>query len=156
MIPSGIELMPFRFVAQNLNHCATARIFIAGTLVWFGRYRVLSHVLTVSFPLWKNACGHCHLQIVTDIYTRLTELLFKLQRRENGFQERTLRSRPTVFTIHHPHTTRHDTRSKEWKPKETFEKLCPLKSVPYTRCKSKGLKITSDHKHFEEQRVVPG
>jgi len=116
-------------------------ICIAGTLIWFESYRALLQVLTVSFPFWKNTCGHCHLRIVTDIYTRLTAVLFTPQRRESGIQERTQRSHPTVFTIHRTQPDMTPDQKMENEKRRLKNYVHSSRYYTQTRCKSRGLKL---------------
>ena len=116
-------------------------IRIAGTLIWFESYRGLLHVLTVSFLFWKNTCGHCHLRIVTDIYTRLKAVLFTPQPRESGIQERTLRSHPTVFTIHHTQPDMTPDQKMENQKRRLKNYVHSARYHTQTRCTSRGLKL---------------
>ena len=52
MTPSGIEPATFRFVAQHLNHCATAVPMLTGTVT----YRVCLNR--------ECGCMHFHISII--------------------------------------------------------------------------------------------
>jgi hypothetical protein len=93
---------------------------IADTLIWFESYRVLLHVGSLfSFleeDLWSlpspNCYGYLHSPHGSFIHIAAS------WKRHSGTN-----TAESPNSIHHSsRTTRHDTRSKEWKPKEAFEK----------------------------------
>ena len=128
------------------------RTCIVDTLLWFESYRSLLHILTVSFLFWTNTCGHCHLRIVTDIYTRLTTVLFTTQRRESGIQERTLRSHPTVFTIHHTQPDMTPDQKSENQKRRLKNYVHSSRYHTQTRCTSRGLNLLQIINNLENRQ----
>ena len=53
MTPAGIEPATFRFVAQHLNHCATAVPHIAHKLRDFQGEKIIRHEMSVFFCLYS-------------------------------------------------------------------------------------------------------
>jgi len=103
--------------------------------------RKLQTSFTSADSFFSNTCGHCHLRIVTDIYTRLTAILFTPQRRESGIQERTQRSHPTVFTIQHTQPDMTPDQKMEAQKRRLKNYVHSSRYYIQTRCTSRGLKL---------------
>jgi len=80
--PAGIETVTFRFVAQHLNHCATAVPSVYGEhvnhvccIILYGRFEILISGKDVSGALGNDAVKSF---TVTDVSGDLSTPLFRI------------------------------------------------------------------------------